>query len=160
MNHIKDLQMNPNALLSEIMTSMPLTVKPEAKLTDIYKIFEANSFHHIPVVDKGHLVGIISREDFVRTEHLLTTNWTGNVNTEATFENFCARDIMTDHPVHLGPDDTIGLAADIVLSNKFHALPIIEGEMLVGIVTSHDLISFAFSSPVELDGLSIEHPVE
>jgi acetoin utilization protein AcuB len=141
--------MNPNALLSDIMTPMPLTISPETNLTDIYKIFETNSFHHIPVVDQGKLVGMISREDFVQIEHVLTTNWSGNLHADGTFENFHARDIMTEYPMHLGPDDTIGLAADIVLTNKFHALPIIEDDMLVGIVTAHDLIAFAFSSPVE-----------
>jgi len=141
--------MNPNAPLAEIMTPMPLTINPKTKLTDIYRIFEANSFHHIPVLDQGRLVGMISREDFLQIEHVLTTNWTGNMNPTNAFEDFSARDIMTEYPMHLGPDDTIGLAADIVLTNKFHALPIIEDDLLVGIVTAHDLIAFAFSSPIE-----------
>lgn len=141
--------MNPNSLLADIMTPMPVTISPETRLTEIYKIFEANTFHHIPVVNQGQLVGMISRTDFVQIEHVLTTNWAGNQNTENTFENFHAQDIMTEYPMHLGPDDTIGLAADIVLTNKFHALPIIDDDLLVGIVTAHDLIAFAFSSPVE-----------
>ena len=141
--------MNPNAPLAQIMTPMPLTITPETKLTDIYRIFEANTFHHIPVLDQGSLVGMISRADFLQIEHVLTTSWEGNLNNSNTFEDFCARDIMTEFPMHLGPDDTIGLAADIVLTNKFHALPIIEDNLLVGIVTAHDLIAFAFSSPLE-----------
>jgi len=141
--------MNPNAPLAQIMTPMPLTIKPETKLTDIYRIFEANTFHHIPVLDQGRLVGMISREDFLQIEHVLTTSWAGNMNPKNAFEDFSAQDIMTEYPMHLGPDDTIGLAADIVLTNKFHALPIIEDQLLVGIVTAHDLIAFAFSSPLE-----------
>jgi len=141
--------MNPNALLSEIMTPLPVTIKPCTKLTDIYTIFKSHSFHHIPVIDQGLLVGIISRVDFVQIEHVLTTDWAGNNGGGHSFENFHAEDIMTDYPMHLGPDDTIGLAADIVLTNKFHALPIIEDDMLVGIVTSHDLIAYAFASPLE-----------
>lgn len=141
--------MNPNTQLAEIMTPMPITIHPKAILTDIYKIFEAHSFHHIPVIDMGRLVGIISREDFLQIEHVLTTNWEGNLDTGHTYESFMAEDIMTEYPMHLRPEDTIGLAADIVLSNKFHALPILEDEMLVGIVTSHDLIAYAFASPVE-----------
>jgi acetoin utilization protein AcuB len=141
--------MNPNAPLANIMTPMPLTIGPDTKLTDIYVIFEANSFHHIPVLDQGRLVGIISRTDFSQIEHVLTTNWSGNLTPDTSFENFLARDIMTEYPMHLGPDDTIGLAADIVLTNKFHALPIIEDDLLVGIVTAHDLLAYAFSSPLD-----------
>jgi len=141
--------MNPNAPLAQIMTPMPLTISPETKLTEIYQIFTANSFHHIPVIDQGRLVGMISREDFSQIEHVLTTNWSGNMTPENSFQNFQAQDIMTEYPMHLGPDDSVGLAADIVLTNKFHALPIMEDDLLVGIVTAHDLIAFAFSSPLE-----------
>ena len=37
-------------------------------------------------------------------------------------------------------DDNLGLAADIILANRFHALPVVDGVDLVGIITSHDLI--------------------
>jgi acetoin utilization protein AcuB len=55
---------------------------------------------------------------------------------------------MTKYPLQLSPDDTVGLAADIFLANKFHALPIVDDGQLVGIVTAHDLLSYSFSSPV------------
>jgi predicted transcriptional regulator len=57
--------------------------------------------------------------------------------------------------MQLDPDDTVGLAADIFLVNRFHALPVVDGVDLVGIVTSHDLIALAYGSPVT-DDLLVE----
>ena len=141
--------MNPNTLLSDIMTQMPITVNSTAALSEINRIFEENAFHHIPVVDRGALVGIISRQDFLQMQHVLSSGWNGNVRQGSGYQDFLARDIMTEYPMCLSPDDSVGLAADIFLSNKFHALPIIDEDILVGIVTAHDLIAFAYTSPIE-----------
>ena len=54
---------------------------------------------------------------------------------------------MTEFPMHLDPEDSIGLAADTFLANKFHALPIVEDQVLVGLITTHDLLKYSFESP-------------
>ena len=141
--------MNPNRSVGEIMTLMPQTVKPTTKASEIGRIFELHSFHHLPVTEDNRLVGIVSKQDFLRVQHTLSYNWKSAMNTGEDFEDFDAQDIMTEFPMHLSPDDTIGLAADIFLANKFHALPILEDETLVGIITAHDIIAYAFESPVE-----------
>jgi len=141
--------MNPNTLLGDIMTQMPITVTSVTTLPEINRIFEEHSFHHLPVVDHAKLTGIISRQDFLQVKHVLSSGWNRGVSHNDGFHSFVARDCMTEYPMCLAPDDTVGLAADIFLSNKFHALPIIEEDVLVGIVTAHDLISYAFESPIE-----------
>lgn len=141
--------MNPNTLIGNIMTSMPITVTSTSSLPEINTIFEENTFHHIPVVDQGKLVGIISRQDFLQIQHVLSSGWDRGVGSGDSYHSFVARDFMTEYPMYLGPEDTVGLAADIFLSNKFHALPILEDDVLVGIITAHDLISYAYTSPIE-----------
>jgi len=88
-------------------------------------------------------LGIISREDFYKVAFVLSTE-----GAKERFNKLEARDIMTKYPLHLDPEDSIGLAADIFLANKFHALPIVEDGKLAGIVTSHDLLAYSFTSPV------------
>jgi len=141
--------MDPNVAIADIMTIMPQTVKPTTKISEVGRLFELNLFHHLPVTEDGKLVGIISKQDFLRIQHTLSYDWRGSLLPNSDFEDFTARDIMTEYPMHLGPDDTVGLAADIFLANKFHALPILDDDILVGIVTAHDIIAFAFESPVE-----------
>lgn len=133
--------------LREIMTSRLITVSPEASAEVIREIFHKNTFHHIPVTEKGDvLVGIISMEDFFRVSYVLSLNTGGRIYSEKTYSSLTAKDFMTTYPLSLEPDDTIGLAADIFLANQFHALPILEDGKIVGIVTSHDLLASVFNS--------------
>ena len=60
------------------------------------------------------------------------------------YNNIYASDIMSSAPLHIESEDSIGLAADIFLANKIHSLPVIDDGELVGIVTSHDLLLYAY----------------
>jgi CBS domain-containing protein len=132
--------------ISRVMTSAIKVVAPDASLPDLLRIFESNPFHHIPVLDHGRLLGIISKSDFYRVSHLLSIGWNGEAGVKGRDNtDLRAKDVMTAAPVQLDPDDTIGLAADIVLANKFHALPVVSNGELVGILTAHDLLEYAYA---------------
>jgi acetoin utilization protein AcuB len=141
--------MNADRTIREIMTTSLVTVSPDKPATDIQEIFRKNEFHHIPVVEKGErLVGIISKEDLYKVASLLALQARGSNHTGNEYGQLTAADLMTKYPIALDPEDTIGLAADIFLANKFHALPIVEDEQLVGLVTTHDLLKYGFNSSV------------
>lgn len=141
--------MNPNIAIQEIMTTNPVTILPTASLNEVREMFSRHSFHHLPVAGSGgDLVGIVSREDFYKVAYVLSVEATKRSDTKSHFQHLTAEDIMTKYPLQLGQDDSIGLAADIFLANKFHALPIVEEGQLVGIVTSHDLLAHCFASPL------------
>jgi len=132
--------------VDQIMTPQPVTVKPDTPFIEIKQLFEEHEFHHLPVVDHGNqLVGIISRKDLQKTYQLLSKEVTGATLTKMEMNFWRAKNIMTEYPLALAPDDTVGLAADIFLANKFHALPIVDDNELLGIVTSHDLLTLAFT---------------
>ena len=86
---------------------------------------------------------MISREDINKVVQLLAFD-----SKNAKHGPMRAKDIMSKSPLLLDPDDTIGLAADVFMTNKFHALPVVEDNALVGLVTTHDLLSYCFSSPL------------
>ena len=141
--------MNPNNPVSSIMTTNMVTVHLKDTARKVREVFKTHSFHHIPVIDEGDkLVGIISKEDFFRIAYLLSLDSTGRTYTHKVYEHLTAEQFMTKYPVQLDPDDSIGLAADIFMANKFHALPIVEDGRLVGLITSHDLLQYGYSSPV------------
>ncbi|MCF8247012.1 MAG: CBS domain-containing protein [Saprospiraceae bacterium] len=141
--------MNPNITVQEIMTANPVTVQPNSTLGEVRELFSRNSFHHVPVTKQsGELVGIISREDFFKVAYVLSVEATRSSETKSRFQHLLAEDIMTKYPLQLSAEDTVGLAADIFLANKFHALPIVDDGQLVGIITAHDLLAYSFSSPI------------
>lgn len=139
--------MNTERPVSEIMTSNLITIRPITSAKEVHELFQKNDFHHLPVVDQGEiLVGMISKEDFFRVSYILSLQTTGKTWSANQYQSLTAKDFMTQYPMTLDPEDTVGLAADVFLNNKFHALPIVEGQRLVGIVTSHDLLRYSFDS--------------
>ena len=142
--------MNPNIAIKKIMTDRLITVAPNAALTEVQSLFKKHKFHHLLVVESGEkLVGMISKEDLRLMSEKIATQTTGKTFTSKMLSGLVAKDIMTANPMELDPDDTIGLAADIFLANRFHALPIVEDDVLLGILTTHDLLKFCFASEVE-----------
>jgi len=142
--------MQPNNPVSSIMTTKLQTVRPDDSVYKVMEIFRQFGFHHIPVVDEGEkLVGIISREDFLRISYELSLSTSSKTYSKVTYRTMKVEEVMTTKPIALEPEDTIGLAADIFLANEFHALPVVEDDTLVGLVTTHDLLQYSFHSPIE-----------
>lgn len=123
-----------NEPISSIMTKDVITVSPDATLREVKKILFSNRIHHLPVVEKNKLVGIISTYDLVKIEE----------NFEKV-ENDSVRSYMTTKIARLEPQDKIGSAAEVFLENMFHGLPIVDADnTLQGIVTTHDVLMFLF----------------
>ena len=132
--------MNTETTIRKIYTSKIVSVLPDDKLMKIEGIFGTLSFHHILVVENEQLKGIISKNDLLK--------WYADNAARGVIPDrnqISAADVMTKDPITLDVDDTIGLAADIILSNKLHAIPVLDGQMLAGIITSHDIIKYSYS---------------
>lgn len=54
--------------LEKAMTSHPVTIRPEDKAIDALRAMNDGGFRHIPVVERGRIVGVVSRADFKGTE--------------------------------------------------------------------------------------------
>ncbi|HMQ50057.1 MAG TPA: CBS domain-containing protein [Saprospiraceae bacterium] len=144
--------MNTEATIRSIMTHHPITVNASEKVSKVQEIFRDYDFHHLPVVQQGNkLIGIISKEDVAALTYLMSMNTSGVTFSKNEYQHLLASDIMTKSPLTLDPDDSVGLAADIFLANKFHAVPIVEDGELVGIVTTHDLLRYSFSAPLVVE---------
>jgi len=128
--------MNAYAPISSIMVTDLVTINPDENLLAVKKIFDTHSFHHLPVVRFRKIVGIVSKTDF--------NHFTGGINhageNTQLLENTKVEDIMTKGLGKLEPDDRINVALEIFSKNWFHALPVVEHDELVGIVTTQDVI--------------------
>lgn len=63
----KELQKMAAITVADAMTSNPVTVDPGTDLEDIATLMVKNNIHTLPVLDKGKLVGVIGKEDILRT---------------------------------------------------------------------------------------------
>lgn len=130
------------------MTTRVITVSPEDTMDKVQHIFEHNNIHHIPVVEDREVVGIISKSDYFKLLHgftLFKANKSAAYNT-AILRSLLAGEVMTKQLATLHPEDTLLMAAGYFKENLFHAIPIVDDKgKLVGILTTYDLINYAFS---------------
>mgnify|MGYP000017329114 FL=1 len=141
--------MNILAPVSTIMTKDLLTVNPKDNLKVVKEIFEQNRLHHIPVVRHKKIVGLISKTDLLY--FLKGANpEKEKVRNEKLLEKFCAEDIMTTGLAKLESDDRINVALEVFKENLFHAIPIVDGEELCGIVTTYDVIKALSEEKVKI----------
>jgi CBS domain-containing protein len=55
--------------LREVMTRNPATMKPKSTAIEVLRLMRDGGFRHVPVVEGGVVVGIVSRGDFRGLEH-------------------------------------------------------------------------------------------
>ena len=139
-----------NIKISEIMTTDLITVKVNEMMDVVKTKLQENNIHHILVVDeRGTLKGILSENDLIILSHHLTVfnNDKEQKFNEKYLKTVYVSEIMQQQFVNLEANDTVGMAADIFRENLFHAIPITEGNKLVGIITTYDLINYAYRAP-------------
>ncbi len=145
--------MDIKAPVSTIMTSKLVTVSPTERLTEIKRIFEENSFHHIPVVEFKKVIGIVSKSDFRLFLRGHSSCDEDRFYNEARLRAYKVKNIMTTKMAKLEENDKIDVALDVLKINLFHALPVLnENEELVGLVTTHDIIKSLAEEPATLTG--------
>jgi CBS domain-containing protein len=134
--------MRKNEPVSKIMSSALQTIHEGEPVSKLRAIFENAGIHHIPVVSGERLVGIVSSNDFMRVSFGAFGNQESRGLDDILDHTCKIHDVMTSDPVTIPKSGTIREAAQILGSGDFHALPVVDGDALVGIVTSSDLIRF------------------
>ncbi len=133
------------------MTRGVIAVDPGDKVRDASRVLQENRIHHLPVVEGGELVGIVTdtdirqwvlREERVEEEGKVTRR-TGTVG-----------EIMTRDVITMNPWDTIEDALLILHKRRFGALPVVEGRRLVGIISKADILA-AFIDTLHIEGIGV-----
>lgn len=131
--------MNPRfeILLADVMTGDLIFLHPDDSLRKVDEIFDNYTIHHIPVVDEDEkLQGIVSRIDFLKANQLF-----GLFN-DSNLGELAVSDIMTASLTTAESTDTIAFALGVFQKNLIHALPVVEDERLVGLVTTYDILDY------------------
>ncbi len=130
--------------VSELMSRDLVVLKPEDNLQAIEQCFRAYNIHHIPVVnEEGQLKGLVTRSDFSRANHLLA-------HFRQDFKSVLVQDIMTRQLATTTPNTPVHEVATVFLSNIMHALPVVDGNTLVGIITTQDLLRYLLEQRKQL----------
>jgi acetoin utilization protein AcuB len=124
-----------------------VTVPPGATLEEAARLLKGNRIHHLPVVEGKRLLGIVTDTD-LRNATLRGAAEEGG-GAPRTVGEVMTRDVVT-----LSPDDTIDDAMLILSRQRFGALPVVDGERLVGIVAKADILA-AVLETLDIEGVGV-----
>lgn len=133
--------MKRNEPVASIMSKDVITAHTGMKISDVRKLMLEHEIHHCPVVSGDELIGLLSASDILG----LTVQGVGtdqrSMDSYLDFQ-FTIEDQMTKEVRTVSNSATIRESAELLADGKFHALPVIQGKKLVGIVTTTDLIQY------------------
>lgn len=126
----------------DLMTSDVFTVGPDEAITTLQDLMNEKRIRHVPVVDDdGALLGLVSERDVLRR----TFNQEADLPLSLQLDVLTAvkvRDIMTWEVETIDADENLSTAAQIMLDNKYGCLPVVEEDVLAGILTEADFVKF------------------
>jgi CBS domain-containing protein len=131
-----------NGDVAGLMRANVLSVVPEAPLSEVIHLFRSRRIRHVPVTKDGQLVGIISDRDVRRAlgwgnvrDLIAESEGRSEMNTPQT-----AADIMHTRVRTVGMGTPLRDALRVMLDERIHSLPVVEGHALNGIVTQTDFL--------------------
>jgi acetoin utilization protein AcuB len=126
--------------VADVMTPYLITCAPWTTLAEAHELMAKNQIRRLPVLDGKKLVGIITREDILASESTKGGHRPTTEDLRARLSAVAVQAVMSKKPVTVYQSDTIGRAAELMLDNKFGAVPVLDADgSVVGMVTESDL---------------------
>lgn len=122
------------------MTKSPVIIHETSSLKTARDMLSTEAFKHLPVLsDDNNISGMLSSSDI---ESL--SLWIENAmeNPEAVISNLLVKDIMTMKVVSITKGKTVEEANDIILSKGIRALPVVEDNKIIGIISETDILHY------------------
>jgi CBS domain-containing protein len=138
--------MRPEEPLSRIMTETVVVIEAGRPVSEVLDCFFQYPIHHLPVVRHGKLAGMLSSADIMKLEFFVPKSSTDRarfIDDRVTIEQ-----LMRTPVVRLQPHVSIGEAAERMIEEGVHAVPVVdEDERVIGIVTTSDVIHSLMHGP-------------
>ena len=144
----------------DIMTRELITVSPETEITKAAKILLENRINGLPVIDAfGRLVGVLTQSDLVAQQKAIPVPsvftllesfipLTSIKRLDKEMEKIAAltvKEAMTLEPVTVSPETDIEEVAKLMVDKKYHTLPVVEGDKVIGVVGKEDVLKTLLS---------------
>jgi len=134
--------MKKRAPISEIMTKEVITLNHTDNLETAERLFKSKGIRHIPVVSGSEIIGMLSLTDLLRISFVDAVEETDESVETVVYNMFTIEQVMAKNLVTVSSNTTIKEVAEILATKEFHALPVVDNDVLVGIVTTTDLINY------------------
>jgi CBS domain-containing protein len=119
--------------VAEIMSTDLFTIGPDDPITLAASMMDWRRIRHLPVEGAGKFLGLISSREVLRL--IADPN-----HKRAETHPLPVRELMNPEPVTVRPDNSTSDALKLMLENELDCLPVTEGNQLVGLITSRDML--------------------
>ena len=128
--------------VSQIMSTNIIALQRTDDLEHAEFLFKKNKIRHIPVVSGDVIIGMLSYTDLLRISFADAVDEDESEVDTLVYNMFSIEQVMVKNVTTVEPSTSIKEVAKILATNEFHALPVVENGVLVGIVTTTDLINY------------------
>jgi len=129
-------------LVSKIMTRSPVFIHPELSLTEARSLMDREQIGHLPVLNKNNeLTGLITRVDLLKAGPSPATSL-DMYEISYLLSKIDVEKVMEKKVITVREDEVIEEAARIMADRGIGCLPVMNGSVLVGIVTDSDIFHF------------------
>jgi acetoin utilization protein AcuB len=125
----------------DVMTANPVTVTPEATLAEVWDLMREADIRHVPVVQAGVLIGMVSDRDLASLDgaRVLTTD-----GAEALRRALATPvvTVMSADTIFVGMEDDLADVIELMLEHKVGAIPVVRPDTrdVMGIVSYIDVL--------------------
>jgi CBS domain-containing protein len=127
-------------LVADVMRTDMVTIRPDATVQEAIELARTRGIRHLPVLEDGALVGIVSDRDLKRTlvpeAAVRRLPGVGDLPARLTVADIMSRPVITIAMAFAVED-----AARVMVAERISALPVTDGARLVGMVTETDLLA-------------------
>ncbi|BFM18186.1 CBS domain-containing protein [Maricurvus nonylphenolicus] len=129
--------------VKDLMTKDIHALKANASLGQARQLMEQHRIRQIPVIDGDNaVVGIVTKKDVYAASISSLTQNIGK-RQEILEQGVTVAEIMTADPVTIGSEERVSAAASQLLELRVGALPVTEGNKLVGLISGTDVLAVA-----------------
>jgi len=124
----------------DIMVKEVATLDINDELSLANDIMRLGRIRHLPVVDGGRLVGIVSERDLFRSSLAQALGY-GTKTTREIMKTLSIKDVMVPEVVTIAPDAEACEAVQLMLDKKIGCVPVVDNVRLVGLITETDIMA-------------------
>jgi CBS domain-containing protein len=132
------------SIVHEIMMGSPVTLGPNDNLDLANNVISLGRIRHIPVVDAGKLVGLISERDLIGAAASQVFGLKQK-SKSALLKTVLIKEVMKKRVITVAPDTPIKDAAQLMADKKIGCVPVVNEGALVGLVTTTDILRYVES---------------
>ena len=129
-------------IISRMMTKNPVSVHPDMSVNEVRSLMDKEQIGHLPVLDKNNnLVGILTKKDLLKAGPSAATSL-DMYEISYLLSKLKVDKIMVKEVVTVEENAVVEDAARIMADKDIGCLPVVKGNLLVGIITETDLFRF------------------